>query len=70
MRNWKEWENKLSWLSLIYYSAICLEKLRKTTERLSEFSPCPGRNSNWKPLEHNPDTLSPKLTSSVPFEPK
>jgi hypothetical protein len=34
--NWKRCERKQSWLVVIYYFGICLERQRKTTKNLSQ----------------------------------
>jgi hypothetical protein len=50
--------------SLIYYKAICLQKLRRTTNDRIKHVRCPGPNSNRLPQEYKSEELPHEIISS------
>jgi hypothetical protein len=56
--NWKVYGRKRSWPNLRYYSGICLEELRKTTNTLSQGSRSLGRDLNSRPPEYKAGVLT------------
>jgi hypothetical protein len=48
----------------LYYPGIWLEDLKKTTENLSRYSPCPGRDSNHEHPGFKTETLQFQPTFS------
>jgi hypothetical protein len=64
---------KRSWPNIRYHPVISLEKLRKTTKRLSQNSRSPCRDSDSRPHEYESrgsDVLSMVVLSYINFDPK
>jgi hypothetical protein len=58
MINWKGCGRKRSWPNLRYYPGICPERLRKTTEILSNDSQSPSSDLNLGPPEYEGGVLT------------
>jgi hypothetical protein len=52
MVNWREFKRKRSWPIFLYYSAICLEGLRRTVKNFSQDTRSPVRDFNPGPPEY------------------
>jgi hypothetical protein len=55
--NFKGCGRKLTWLNLRYHSGICLEGLKETTKKTSQYTRCPKRASNLGLSEYKSETL-------------
>jgi hypothetical protein len=51
-------EGSGSWPDLWYYPGICLERMRKTTENLSQDSQSPGQDLKMGPTKYEAGLLT------------
>jgi hypothetical protein len=64
--NWKGCERKRTWLISRHYPDISSEGLMKSTKHISQYSRCPGRDSNPASTEYRSEELaSGQLAGSV-----
>jgi hypothetical protein len=66
MLNWKGLRRKQPWPNFRYYPCFSLERLRKTTKTLSQYSRSPGRDLNPGPPKHEAGvfTTRPRRSAS------
>jgi hypothetical protein len=64
MMNWKECGRKQSWLNFRYYRGICLDKLRKTTNKCQD-NRSQRRDLNRGPLKYEAGLLTSRPRRSV-----
>jgi hypothetical protein len=63
--NSKAFGRKLSWPTLKYHPDVCLEKLRKPTENLSQNRPPPVRDLHSRRSEYEAGVLTTRRRHSV-----
>jgi hypothetical protein len=63
--NWEGYGRKRSWANLMYYPAICLVGLRKTTKNLSQDSRSPDRRLNPVYSEYETGVLTTRPQRAV-----